>query len=98
MCKKLAYFPFLVEACTVRNVFKIEIHTFYPINFIYQCPKTAKGHDDLKINIFWTILLCMKPTYFTFDVEACTVRNVFKNKIHILAHNFLTVQQSRKIA
>ncbi len=29
----------------------------------------------------------MKLIYFPFDVEACTVRNVFKIKIHIWTQN-----------
>ncbi len=36
---KLAYFPFDVKVCTVRNVFKIDIHTFNPLTFYFSVPK-----------------------------------------------------------
>jgi hypothetical protein len=39
----------------------------------------------------------MKLNYFPFDVEECTVGDVFNIKICILTHNFLTVQDNTKL-
>jgi hypothetical protein len=66
------------EACTKHTTYvhcPKKILNSFLIFFIYQCLKTVRLWWFKNIHFLKLLLLYMKPTYFPFYVEACTVIN-----------------------